>query len=96
MIENCLLGKNPYTMIALAYRSERSNTNQKLFHTCTMAAVEQIVCWSTYSSTAQFTLHLRGVSRAEIVKYGMPLSEIKQLYDTGSEWKKNFLIKKSL
>lgn len=50
-----------------------------------MATVEQIVCWSTYSTTAQYTLHLRGVSRGEIAKFGSPLSEIRQLYDTESK-----------
>lgn len=51
-----------------------------------MAAVEQIVCWSTYNSTtAQYTLHLKGIARAKIAKFGAPLCEIKQLYDTESK-----------
>jgi hypothetical protein len=49
-----------------------------------MAVVEQIVCWSTYNTTAQYTLHLKGAARGEITKFGAPLIEVKQLYDTES------------
>ncbi|KAI6240110.1 Lon protease-like protein [Aphelenchoides fujianensis] len=91
MIETCLLGSNPFTMIALVYRSENLKSDRKLFNVCTMAAVERVVCWSTYNTTAQYTLQLKGIGRAQVVNFGSPLCEVKQMYDTESALNENLL-----
>ncbi|KAI6188449.1 Lon protease-like protein [Aphelenchoides besseyi] len=80
MIETCLLGANPFTMIALAYRSDILKTDRKLFDVCTIAAVEKVTCYSNYNTT-HYTLQLKGMARGKIINYGSPLSEIRQLYD---------------
>ncbi|KAI6215310.1 Lon protease-like protein [Aphelenchoides besseyi] len=90
MIETCLLGANPFGMIALAYRRDSLKTDRKLFNVCTIAAVEKVTCYSNYN-TAQYTLQLKGMARGKIINYGSPLSEIRQLYDIESAFDESLL-----
>ncbi|CAD5217311.1 unnamed protein product [Bursaphelenchus okinawaensis] len=81
MIESCLLGKSAFTMVAIVYGTDHPDSEQKFFNICTVAAVEKVVCWSSNNTATQYTLHVRGISRGEIVKHGVPLLELNQIFD---------------